>query len=333
MIKKSLLINRVYQQETFTCNGYSTVKGSSETERRLTFQYNDYINVQALHKVHKNQTFLTWFIGFVEGDGSFIISHDKVYFDLTQDLKDIKLLYLIKNTLGFGKILTRTEKHRNVGVFYVTGKTNFIRLAHLFNGNLITSYKKKQFTEWLAVFNKQYNQEILLIDSNIKPCFISPWLSGFIDAEGCFAARVKNCHTSKLGKNLFIDFSIGQKDADVLQSIRNLFNIGTKYKKVRSTKEQRNIRFDPSWTGYIFYLSNKKKLIPLIKYLEKYPLKTKKRIDFHMWSRIHRLGIKKVHLTEPGLKYITKLCYEKKQVEKRSRKKIKEKLKIQSDLD
>lgn len=56
-----------------------------------------------------------WFIGFVEGDGSFSISNNKVYFDLTQDLKDIHLLYKIKATVGFGKILTRTDKRRRGG--------------------------------------------------------------------------------------------------------------------------------------------------------------------------------------------------------------------------
>lgn len=80
-------------------------------------------------KPHQNvkvdTTFLIWLIGFVEGDGSFIISHNKVYFDLTQDLKDINLLYEIKSVLGFGTILKRTDKHRNV--FFI-GKSNFIRL-------------------------------------------------------------------------------------------------------------------------------------------------------------------------------------------------------------
>lgn len=300
-MKKILLINMVNQQETVTRN-YSTVKDSSETARRLTFQYINYANVQPDHKVHINGIFLTWLIGFVEGDGSFIVSHGKVYFDLTQDLKDTALLYQIKNTLGFGKILTRQDKHRNVGVLYITGKENFIRLAHLFNGNLVTSYKKKQFATWLNVLNKQYNIQILLIKSNIKPVFNNPWLSGFIDAEGCFAARVKHCRTSKLGKNVLIDFSIGQKQPDVLLSIRNLFCI----------EKQTNIRFDSSWKGYVFHLSNKKRLIQLVKYLKQFPLKTKKYTDFNMWCKIHKLSMKKVHLTEPGLNHIIELCNWKK---------------------
>jgi LAGLIDADG endonuclease len=270
MIRRHLLINQINQQETLSKLKNCNTKGSSETERRITFQFDNFIIVKPKHKLTVDINFLTWFIGFIEGDGSFIVSHHKVYFDLTQDLKDINLLYKIKQTLGFGSILTRTDKHRNVGVYYITGKDNFIRLVNLFNGNLISNYKKNQFKTWLEVFNKQYNQQIQYIESNIEPTFNNSWLSGFIDAEGCFAARVKYCHTSKSGKNLFIDFSISQKQPHVLILIRNLFNI----------KTQTNLRYDPSWNGYCFFLSNKKLLIYLVKYLKNYPLKTKKHIDF-----------------------------------------------------
>jgi len=84
-------------------------------------------------------------VGFTEGDGSFIISKNKVYFDITQNLNDIGVLYYIKNQLGFGKILMKSESHRNVGVFYVSSKENFSRLTAIFNGNLSSSYKKESF--------------------------------------------------------------------------------------------------------------------------------------------------------------------------------------------
>lgn len=318
LIMKSLKWHhKVNQQEIKGRCSFSSIRSqrSSETARRKTFQFNDFLAVKSSHKIPINNVFLTWFIGFVEGDGSFVISHNKVYFDLTQDLKDIDLLYKIKATLGFGKILTRTDKHRNVGVFYVTGKDNFIRLAHLFNGNLVTEYKKKQFKAWLHVLNKQYSEQIQVIESCIKPSFTHCWLSGFIDAEGYFAARVKQCHTSRSGKNVFIDFAIFQKQQEILVSIRNLFNIET----------QTNIRFDPSWKGHVFYLSNKKLLTNLIVYLKKCPLKTKKCYEFRIWAKIHKLSMKKIHLTERGLKEIIELCNIKKN--------YKEKLKVQSDLD
>jgi len=45
--------------------------------------------------------FLQWFIGFTEGDGSFIVSKGKIYFDITQSLSDIQVLYYIKKRTRF----------------------------------------------------------------------------------------------------------------------------------------------------------------------------------------------------------------------------------------
>lgn len=91
------------------------------------FNFENYMEHLPLHKKREDLDleFLEWFIGFTEGDGSFAVYNNKVYFDLTQDLRDIKLMHNIRTKLGFGTILTRTDKHRNVGVLYLTGKDNF----------------------------------------------------------------------------------------------------------------------------------------------------------------------------------------------------------------
>jgi len=129
-----------------------------------------------------NTQFLEWFIGFTEGDGSFVIFKNKVYFDVTQSLNDVQVLYYIKKELGFGKVLIRSEKQRNVGVFYVTSEENFLRLINIFNGNLSTNYKKEQFKNGLNVFNNQYKKNILFINRLILPSLNTGWLSGFADA-------------------------------------------------------------------------------------------------------------------------------------------------------
>ena len=77
-------------------------------------------------------------------------------------MNDIQIIYYIKKELelGFGKVLIRSEKERNVGVYYVTSEENFFRLITIFNGNLSTNYKKEQFKQWLNVFNIQYKRNI-----------------------------------------------------------------------------------------------------------------------------------------------------------------------------
>lgn len=49
--------------------------------------------------------FLTWLIGFTEGDGSFVVSgRGSLQFVITQGDKDYKVLQMIKETLGFGNV-------------------------------------------------------------------------------------------------------------------------------------------------------------------------------------------------------------------------------------
>ena len=62
---------------------------------------------------------------------------NKVYFDITQSIQDIQVLYYIKKELGFGKLITRKQINWNVGV-YVASKQNFTRLIAIFNGNIST---------------------------------------------------------------------------------------------------------------------------------------------------------------------------------------------------
>ena len=72
-------------------------------------------------------------------------------------------------------------------------------------------------------------------------------------------------------------------------------------------------------------MGNKKSRVELIRYFQRYKLKTKKRIAFLIWRNGHDLMLKKVHLTVEGYKTLEGLC--------KKIKKINRKLKIESDLD
>lgn len=94
------------------------------------------------------------------------MKNNKVYFDISVNIKDIQVIYYIKKELGFGKVLIKdlsqdnshssgTDPSRIVS-FYITSVDNFSRLVCLFNGNLCTVNKKPEFQTWLNVFNNQY---------------------------------------------------------------------------------------------------------------------------------------------------------------------------------
>lgn len=295
-------IKGVNQQETlsnYNSTNYNSSKGSSETTRDITYNFKEYSNLIPQHKKKINTLFLEWFIGFTEGDGSFIVSGNKVYFDITQNLNDIQILYYIKKELGFGKVLIRSEKARNVGVFYVSSKENFTRLMAIFNGNLSTNYKKEQFRVWLNTYNKQYDMNIAFKDQLIKPSLYSGWISGFTDAEGCFFGRVKSCLTSKLKRAPHLTFQVSQKEIYIIKTLRDIFlcikNEDTDFK---------NIKYDKGWEGWVFHCSSFIKLKVIRNYFSRYELKTRKSLAFNKWCRIHDMVLNKKHLTLEGLNQI-----------------------------
>jgi hypothetical protein len=192
--------------------------GTSETACKMTIRFTDYFKYSNLNPSIEKIKFLEWFIGFTEGDGSFIVSKNKVYFDITQTLSDIQVLYYIKKELGFGSILTREEFNRNVGVYYITGQKNFHKLVTIFNGNLSSEYKREQFKKWLSVYNIQYKQNIKFKENTMEPGFNNGWLAGFTDAEGSFGARIKT--TKNLKSYPLLSFTLSQKNREILDKIK-----------------------------------------------------------------------------------------------------------------
>lgn len=272
-------------------------KGSSETTRDITYNFDDYSYLMPQHKKKINKNFLAWFIGFTEGDGSFIVSKNKVYFDITQNLQDIQVLYYIKKELGFGKVLIRKELDRNVGVFYVSSKENFTRLMAIFNGNISTIYKKEQFKRWLDIYNQQYTMNIAFKDQLIKPSLYSAWISGFSDAEACFYGRVKTCKTSKLKRAPHLTFQVSQKEFEILKALTGIF-------LNHDGLDLKNLSYDKSWDGWTFHCSSFIKLKIIRNYFSRYKLKTKKLLAFKKWCKIHDMVLNKKHLTLEGLNKI-----------------------------
>lgn len=286
VIYTDIIVNRINNKE----------KDSLETTRDVIYNFKNYLNYKPNQKKKINNQFLEWFIGFTEGDGSFIICKNKIYFDITQTLSDVQILYYIKKELGFGKVLIRSEKNRNVGVFYVTSEENFLRLITIFNGNLSTLYKKEQFKNWLNTFNNQYNKNLLFIDRLVSPSLNSGWISGFSDAEGCFSGRVKKCRTYKFKKGPHLTFSISQKELYIIKELRRVL--------INEEFGLKNINYDKSWSGWVFHSSSFIKLKVIRNYFSRYKLKTKKLLAFRKWCLIHDMVLNKEHLTLEGLNKI-----------------------------
>nr|AKB93522.1 LAGLIDADG endonuclease [Fusarium graminearum] len=142
-----------------------------------------------------------------------------------------------------------------------------------------------------------------LFFSNKKPNSVLPmqqldpyFVTGLIDAEGCFTVRVRRNPKAKLGWSVETLFVIGfdKKDLNLLILLKDYFkgvgNISSSNDSVRYT------------VGSMKDLVN-----VIIPHFSNYPLITKKKVDFFLLTKVLGIIIQKDHLTLEGLQKIVAL--------------------------
>jgi LAGLIDADG endonuclease len=83
--------------------------------------------------------------------GSFIVNNrGDLAFVITQSTSDLKVLYYIQETLGFGKVISQSVKTSR----YVTQSKKEIEvIINIFNGNIVLPTKKDRLEKFILAFN------------------------------------------------------------------------------------------------------------------------------------------------------------------------------------
>ena len=236
----------------------------------------------------KNDLFKLWFIGFVEGAGSFIINKDGyLEFRITWPSKDAQILFKIKKELGFGMVRAQGSKN-NTHCYIVYEIKNILKLISIFNGNIFLESKKEQFKLWLNTFNLRYKENILYSDKEFKPSLKDAWLSGFSDAEGYFTCSVDDnkWNTVKLVRLKYILCTLAKENSENMDHLANI--LGGKKHLIKNDG------------GYNVTV-NTTKLLSVARYFNIYHLKTKKYILYFNWIKIYKLVVNKKHKNSEGL--------------------------------
>lgn len=211
-----------------------------------------------------NNEFLDWFVGFSEGDGSFIVpSTGSNRFEIWQSAKDAQVLYHIKTNLGFGKVLFPAYRP-DMAIFIITKSEHLECLRLIFAHRMCT---KNTFTRYHAFFNIDLSTTTLTLN---QPTFLNNWLAGFIDAEGCFRIKIESNGSIKL------IFELSQNDVDLITKVRDLY-----------PSLKNNIWMDRGTCRLSF--SGKSAREQLINYLNLNPLISHKRIVLLKWIKADRI--------------------------------------------
>lgn len=233
----------------------------------------DFDSFYSRHK-YIDPKWLAWFIGFTEGDGGLHVYNGYCLLGITQSEESV--LQEIKSVLGFGRVYF--DESVNSYRYRVSGKSNILILATLFNGKFASKNKIEQLARWIEALNRE-SEVITHNPIPFKPTLSDAWLSGFADAEGCFYISVvkqkaklkvldsKGEIVEKTYSRVRIRFNLDQKDEPVLLHVKSLFGFGS----VNKTS-------DP---GVYKYSNGSFKANSItVSYFESFPLKTKKQIAF-----------------------------------------------------
>lgn len=283
-----------------------TLLNNNENNSIVTsFDFTDFYSRYKLYFINEvkdhlpSYDFLTWFVGFAEGDGSFIItSRGNLQFVITQNTRDVQVLDLIKNTLKIGKVI---KQGSNTSRFVVQDKKGLELIVSLFNGNLVQPSRLYGLQKFLEFFNiisckglKRVNI-VKFLDQLVIPSLKDSWLSGYSDAEGCFSVSLLNNSLA-----FRIRFLISQKlfiNKLVLDRFIILFGTG------RVIPHSQPDTFTYEVNG----LTNCEKLFF---YFEQHPLRTKKAYSFILWKELYLKLKNKEHL-DPTLRPLLKVLASK----------------------
>jgi len=174
-----------------------------------------------------HNAFLSWLIGFTEGDGCFFVNHrQELSFIITQGCQNESVLKYVQTTLNMGSVIAQGKR---VYRFVVYKKEHIELLIHLFNGNLVLPSRKTKFALFVNAFNAKNKSKKELIkyrtsSGKLLPCLENQWLLGFTEAEGCFT--ISFLSNSKAYRTRFIISQKGDVNLPVLSHLILLFNTG-----------------------------------------------------------------------------------------------------------
>lgn len=277
-----------------------------------------------------------WVTGFSDAEGSFSIIIFKntqrslgwrvmLSYKITLHVKDVDLLYRIKDFYGVGNV----NKYSEFAVYKVDSREDLLNkiIPHFDKYPLITQ-KWSDYILFKEVLNLIYNKKITLelfkkilnIKSShnkglsqellelfpatspvIRPVVPSQeiqdpnWLTGFVDGDGCFFVKISKSSSSKLGYKINLQLSVRQhnRDVELLKSFINYLNCG-------------NIYESPGVAEYrVSKISDiLEKIIPFFK---ENPLQGDKILNFEDFIKVSKMCANKEHLTSEGLKKIQEI--------------------------
>jgi hypothetical protein len=256
-------------------------RGQSAGVRKLaTFEAPQRLNAENLN--------YAYLVGLFEGDGFFTVSKKGIYFQcelgIELSIKDVKLIYKIKDILGVGIIGFRIRNGNSMVYLRVRKKDHLInKVLPIFDRYPLLSNKQYDYLRLRSVILSNvifydsipiYTRPTLpinTIESIINKPYFSAWLIGFIEAEGCFSVY----KLVKDGDYFVASFDISQTNGEILiLAIRKYLSLTPKVYKDKTN-------------NFKLKVSSVRSIENVIKFIDKAPVKLlgHKKIQYILWIK------------------------------------------------
>lgn len=223
-----------------------------------------------------------FWVGLMEGDGSIQVNHWKkrniayrLVIKLKYTIANEKMLKIISKNIG-----GRVRIDKNFVVWVEDDKLRIEEIIKIFEKYPPLTARKYCQLEFLKSCLKHNNVELYLKERENKysnaqfylfqdkkdlPSYFPSWLSGFIEAEGCFSITAKGVLT----------FSIAQKyEKSLIASIRDYFN-GSHYQVIIRPNELFEIK-----------IYNKEILKKIVLHCTNYSLQGEKKVSLDKFKEL-----------------------------------------------
>jgi len=182
---------------------------------------NDHNVSDIFNKNIYNQYIKIFWVGLMDGDGSIQVNHwreQSLQYRLIIKLSNIKSNYnmLIEVAKVVGGTVRITGKGADV-IWVVNKKQEVEEIIKIYDtyppltsrkicqlAFLKTCLVNTSVETYLLNRKLKYDKQLTIIKSNFNlnlPSYFKEWLSGFIEAEGCFSIRKSNNHSFSIGQN------------------------------------------------------------------------------------------------------------------------------------
>ena len=128
--------------------------------------------------------------------------------------------------------------------------------------------------------------------------FLSAYISGYVDGEGCFTVSIAPRATLLVGWEVRPGFSVSQNGdrAEVLHAIKAYFGCGS----IRPDRSDKTLKWETRRVEDILRV--------VVPHFEVFPLLSGKRYDFDRFASVCRLMAAGAHLRRDGLAEIVELA-------------------------